>query len=42
VHVVASLPCYDEKNVRIQRGSSVFQRSIAGLQKLNSRGWVDA
>ncbi len=32
VHVVASLPCYGEKNVDAQRGSGVFDRSIAALQ----------
>lgn len=32
VRVVASLPCYDEKNVKEQRGVGVFQRSILGLQ----------
>lgn len=40
VKVVASLPCYDEKNVKLQRGSSVYQRSIAGLKKLNACGYV--
>ena len=39
VRVVASLPCYEEKNVKIQRGSSVYQRSIKGLQKLNAAGY---
>lgn len=28
VHVVASMPCYSEKNVDSQRGSGVFDRSI--------------
>lgn len=39
VRVVASLPCYEEKNVKLQRGSSVYQRSIAGLRKLNAVGY---
>lgn len=32
VQVVASLPCYGQKNVDQQRGSGVFERSIAALQ----------
>ena len=39
VNVVASLPCYSEKNVREQRGSGVFESSIRGLQKLNQLGY---
>jgi len=39
VRIVASLPCYSEKNVDTQRGSKVFERSIAGLRKLNSYGY---
>ena len=39
VKVVASLPCYEEKNVRLQRGSSVYHRSIAGLRRLNAVGY---
>ncbi|TFJ83877.1 hypothetical protein NSK_004974 [Nannochloropsis salina CCMP1776] len=39
VHVVASLPCYEEENVKRQRGSSVYKRSIAGLKKLNAQGY---
>jgi len=39
VRVVASLPCYEEKNVRQQRGPGVFERSIFGLQKLNAAGY---
>lgn len=39
VHVVASLPCYSETNVNEQRGRGVFERSILGLQKLNSAGF---
>jgi radical SAM/Cys-rich protein len=39
VRVVASLPCYLEDNVDRQRGSGVFQRSIAGLQQLNRLGY---
>jgi hypothetical protein len=39
VRVVASLPCYSSKNVNMQRGSGVFDRSIAGLKKLNALGY---
>lgn len=39
VTIVASLPCYSEKNVREQRGNGVFESSIRGLQKLNSLGY---
>jgi hypothetical protein len=39
VHVVASLPCYLEDNVDRQRGEGVFQRSIAGLRRLNALGY---
>lgn len=39
VEIVASLPCYLEKNVDKQRGSGVFQDSIAALQKLNKLGY---
>ena len=39
VHVVASLPCYSPKNVNMQRGSGVFDRSIRGLMKLNALGY---
>jgi hypothetical protein len=38
VHVIASLPCYEERNVDVQRGASVFERSIRALLKLNQRG----
>jgi len=39
VRVVASLPCYSAKNVNLQRGSGVFDRSVAGLRKLNELGY---
>lgn len=39
VRVVASLPCYSAKNVNQQRGTDVFERSIAGLKLLNSLGY---
>ena len=39
MHVVASLPCYSPKNVNMQRGSGVFDRSIKGLLELNAQGY---
>lgn len=39
VHVVASLPCYEEANVNEQRGKGVYQASIEALKKLNALGY---
>jgi len=39
VRIVASLPCYSERNVNLQRGRGVFARSIQGLQVLNEKGY---
>lgn len=39
VEVVASLPCYSVDNVDSQRGKGVFDKSIAGLQRLNALGY---
>ncbi len=39
VEVVASLPCYSMENVDKQRGTGVFDKSIAALQKLNELGY---
>mmetsp|Transcript_32260 Transcript_32260/g.63018 ORF Transcript_32260/g.63018 Transcript_32260/m.63018 type:complete len:435 (+) Transcript_32260:156-1460(+) len=39
VRVVASLPCYSEKNVDTQRGAGVFEKSIEGLMQLNQLGY---
>ena len=39
VEVVASLPCYSGDNVDRQRGKGVFDKSIAGLQRLNALGY---
>lgn len=39
VEIVASLPCYTADNVNEQRGSGVFDASIAALQRLNARGY---
>ncbi|XP_033118383.1 uncharacterized protein LOC117117998 [Anneissia japonica] len=37
--VIASLPCYSAKNVNIQRGAGVFNKSIQSLLLLNSLGY---
>ncbi|MCX5973773.1 MAG: arsenosugar biosynthesis radical SAM protein ArsS [Coprothermobacterota bacterium] len=39
VQLVASLPCYLEPEVRQQRGSGVFETSIAVLRQLNELGY---
>ncbi|MEN0110699.1 MAG: arsenosugar biosynthesis radical SAM (seleno)protein ArsS [Planctomycetota bacterium] len=39
VHVVASLPCYLEENVRRQRGTHAYDDSIEGLRRLNEVGY---
>lgn len=39
VEVTASLPCYSAERVDRQRGEGVFDRSISGLQRLNSLGY---
>lgn len=39
VEVTASLPCYSAARVDRQRGDGVFERSIAGLQRLNRLGY---
>lgn len=39
IRLVCSLPCYTEDNVDAQRGKGVFDKSIAGLQKLNALGY---
>jgi radical SAM/Cys-rich protein len=41
VEITASLPCYSRDNVDRQRGDGVFERSIAGLQRLNALGYGD-
>jgi radical SAM/Cys-rich protein len=42
VEVVASLPCYLRDNVEAQRGAGVYDKSIAGLQRLNALGYGKA
>jgi radical SAM/Cys-rich protein len=39
VKLVASMPCYLEENVNSQRGSGVFEKSIAALKLLNALGY---
>lgn len=39
IELVASLPCYLEEEVRLQRGSGVFEKSIEALQLLNKIGY---
>ncbi len=39
VEVVASLPCYLEKNCDAQRGDGVFRQSIEAIRHLNSLGY---
>ena len=41
VKITASLPCYSQDNVDAQRGKGVFDKSIAGLKKLNALGYGD-
>ncbi len=42
VEVVASMPCYLQENVDAQRGRGVYDKSIAGLQRLNDEGYGKA
>lgn len=39
IQLCASLPCYLEENVDMQRGTGVFEESIKALQRLNSYGY---
>ena len=39
VKIIASLPCFSKKNVDLQRGKGVFERSIYGLRELNKVGY---
>lgn len=41
MNVVASLPCYTAKNVNMQRGKGVFDRSIQALRKFNLLGYAE-
>jgi radical SAM/Cys-rich protein len=42
VEITASLPCYTEELVDRQRGKGVYDRSIAGLRRLNALGYGTA
>jgi radical SAM/Cys-rich protein len=42
VEIVASLPCYLERNCDAQRGPGVFEQSIAALRRLNQLGYGDS
>jgi radical SAM/Cys-rich protein len=39
VDIVASLPCYLQDNVDLQRGNGAFEASINGLKRLNALGY---
>ena len=39
VEIIASMPCYEPKNVEDQRGNGVFDKSISAFQKLNAIGY---
>jgi len=39
IHLIASLPCYLEKNVDRQRAAGVFRESVEVLRILNSQGY---
>jgi radical SAM/Cys-rich protein len=39
IEIIASMPCYSPKNVNLQRGEDVFERSIAALRLLNRLGY---
>ncbi len=39
IEIIASMPCYSSKNVNLQRGEDVFERSIAALRILNRLGY---
>lgn len=39
IHLVASLPCYLEKNVDAQRGKHVYRDSVEVIQRLNQQGY---
>ncbi len=39
INIVASLPCYLEENVNLQRGKDVFKKSVKVLKLLNSLGY---
>jgi radical SAM/Cys-rich protein len=40
VEITASLPCYTEELVDRQRGKGVYEKSVAGIRKLNALGYA--
>lgn len=40
IHLICSLPCYEEKSVDTQRGIGVFAKSIKALNLLNNNGYA--
>ena len=41
VEIIASLPCYQQKNVDQQRGKNVFSQSIEALKIFNALGYAE-
>ena len=39
IGLIASLPCFNEENVDLQRGNGVFKKSISVLMELNKNGY---
>lgn len=39
VHLVCSLPCYQQENVDSQRGKGTYEKSIEALRLLNAQGY---
>ena len=39
IEIIASMPCYEPKNVENQRGGGVFKKSISAFKKLNNLGY---
>ncbi len=39
VEIVASLPCYSQRNVDAQRGKGAFDKSVRALERLNELGY---
>lgn len=42
IEVTASLPCYSQQNVDMQRGKGVFENSIKALRALNEAGYASS
>ena len=39
IQLIASLPCYGEEEVRLQRGEGIFEKSVEALKILNDVGY---